>query len=520
MVSLRPHKTRARVEPFRAKRGRREAQTKTVSAPVGGWNARDAIGLMPPTDAVSLVDWWPVERNIIARRGYEEHCNIGVNAPVRTVVAYETPSASKILATCDGKLYDVTTSTAVELEDELTSEDFSTLLMGSRLIFLNGEDDPFYYDGSAVASAGLSGTGLTVSNLIYGMSFKSRMYFVEKDTQNFWYGDVRAVTGALSKFDLSTVGSFRGHLLALTAIVNDGGDGKDDLFVCLFSRGDVVVYQGSDPGGDDWNHVGTYVIGAPVSRHAILRFGNQVIIVTDRGYELLQKSIVKGQAVESKDLLSDKIQNTVSARTEQVPFSNDWRIMQYNKAKMLLVQAPINSTKAEFHVRNINTGAWSRFRLPKALSWCVNGGNAYMGSRDGKIHRFWTGGTDDGQAIALEAETAWNYLGDAGNTKTLKMLKFNASSIFFPIIYVTVNVDFKKSTRSTYIPQPTQSTPAYWDEAEWDQAYWSYGDRTQELWHDHVADGGAFSLKVRTLNATYGLSWNSVMYVYTKGGLL
>lgn len=520
MVSLRPHKHRARVEPFRAKRGRRISQTKTVPAPIGGWNARDGIGLMPPQDATSLIDWWPIERNVIARKGYELHCNIGVAAPVRTVVPYETPTSSKVLATCDGKIYDVTTSTAVELKDSLASEDFSTLLMGGRLIFVNGADDPFYYNGSATASAGLSGTGLTVSKLIHGIAFKSRMYFVEDDSQNFWYGGVSAVTGALEKFDLSLVGSFKGKLLALTSIVNDGGDGKDDLFVCIFSEGDVVVYQGSDPGGVDWNHVGTYAIGAPVSRHAIHRNGNEIVIITDRGYELLQRSLVKGQAIQSKDLLSDKIKGAVDARITQTPRSDDWRIMQYNQAKMMLVQAPINATKADYHVRNINTGAWTRFRLPKALSWCVNGGDAYMGSRDGKVHRFWVGGTDDGQAIALEGETAWNYLGDTGGNKSLNMLKFNMSSVFYPIIYVTVNVDFKKSTRSTYIEQPTQSTPAYWDDATWNAAYWSYNDRTRDLWHDHVADGTCFSVKVRTLNATYGLAWNSIMYVYEKGGLL
>ena len=30
-----------------------------IPAPVGGWNARDSLDAMPPTDAIKLVNWIP-----------------------------------------------------------------------------------------------------------------------------------------------------------------------------------------------------------------------------------------------------------------------------------------------------------------------------------------------------------------------------------------------------------------------------------------------------------------------------
>ncbi|MEC9266711.1 MAG: hypothetical protein VX464_11680 [Pseudomonadota bacterium] len=45
----------------------------TIPAPIGGWNARDAIDLMQPTDAIVLDNWYPDETEVALRRGYSLH---------------------------------------------------------------------------------------------------------------------------------------------------------------------------------------------------------------------------------------------------------------------------------------------------------------------------------------------------------------------------------------------------------------------------------------------------------------
>ena len=46
------------------------ANTASVPAPIGGWNARDSLAAMSPTDAVQLVNWFPTPTDVTMRSGY------------------------------------------------------------------------------------------------------------------------------------------------------------------------------------------------------------------------------------------------------------------------------------------------------------------------------------------------------------------------------------------------------------------------------------------------------------------
>ena len=46
------------------------AFTTSVPAPIGGWNARDSLANMSPTDAVQLVNWFPTPTDVTMRKGY------------------------------------------------------------------------------------------------------------------------------------------------------------------------------------------------------------------------------------------------------------------------------------------------------------------------------------------------------------------------------------------------------------------------------------------------------------------
>jgi hypothetical protein len=46
------------------------AKTASVPSPIGGWNARDSLANMSPTDAVQLVNWFPTPTDVTMRKGY------------------------------------------------------------------------------------------------------------------------------------------------------------------------------------------------------------------------------------------------------------------------------------------------------------------------------------------------------------------------------------------------------------------------------------------------------------------
>jgi len=61
------------------------AKTASVPAPIGGWNARDSLANMSPTDAVQLVNWFPTPTDVTMRKGYSVASILTTSTGVKTI---------------------------------------------------------------------------------------------------------------------------------------------------------------------------------------------------------------------------------------------------------------------------------------------------------------------------------------------------------------------------------------------------------------------------------------------------
>ena len=61
------------------------AQTASIPSPIGGWNARDSLAAMAPTDAVQLVNWFPTPTDVTMRRGYIAGSILTTSTGVQTI---------------------------------------------------------------------------------------------------------------------------------------------------------------------------------------------------------------------------------------------------------------------------------------------------------------------------------------------------------------------------------------------------------------------------------------------------
>ena len=61
------------------------ATTASVPAPIGGWNARDSLANMSPTDAVQLVNWFPTPTDVTMRKGYTVVSILTTSTGVQTI---------------------------------------------------------------------------------------------------------------------------------------------------------------------------------------------------------------------------------------------------------------------------------------------------------------------------------------------------------------------------------------------------------------------------------------------------
>lgn len=129
----------------------RVCQTSSITAPIGGWNARDSISAMPPTDAVSLVNFFPTPTFVQVRKGYKK-TSTGINGEVNTIMTFAGLNDQKMFASAGLTLYNVDTPIATEVltveNDKFQYVNFSNA-GGNYLVACNGEETLIYDDVNA-----------------------------------------------------------------------------------------------------------------------------------------------------------------------------------------------------------------------------------------------------------------------------------------------------------------------------------------------------------------------------------
>jgi hypothetical protein len=139
------------------------AQVQSLPAPLGGWNARDSLANMEPTDAVTLVNMFPTVSNLTMRGGYVKHAT-GLDGNAQTIMVYNYGNNSKMFAaTSSGNIYDVTSAGAVGapvvtgLTNGIWEYTNITTAGGSYIMAVNGTDSALLYNGSTWTNPSISG---------------------------------------------------------------------------------------------------------------------------------------------------------------------------------------------------------------------------------------------------------------------------------------------------------------------------------------------------------------------------
>jgi len=152
-----------------------QPRTQSIPAPIGGINARDALAEMPPTDAISMDNWFPTPSAVVTRNGVSVWAS-GLPGQVDTVMAYNGFTVRKLFAISNAGLYDVTASGAVgaSIVNGLTSNQFQWAMFnaggGNVLLAVSGSDPPMRYDG------GTQGAVVSTTNLVGGTGYVNGTY--------------------------------------------------------------------------------------------------------------------------------------------------------------------------------------------------------------------------------------------------------------------------------------------------------------------------------------------------------
>ena len=399
-----------------ASRGQRSSYRATMPAPTGGWNTRDDIGNMPAADAQVLDNWIPDVASVKPRQGFAQFASGVGSGSVDTLATFVTNlGANKFIAVGGGSIYDITSGTASSLASGLPQVPFDTVSFNNRLILVNGAAQK-EYNGTTVTDAIFSDA--ISSRFFAAHVFKNRVYYAATDELAFWYTELFASTGIITKFPLAGIAEKGGSVVAINSWTTDGGSGPDDFLTIITSKGEVLVYQGTDP-GLDFAIVGRFYVGPIVSNHAITQIYGKLFVVTERDYIYLpDQLIVKGGGKDTK--LSGAAADAVKRFKNIV----GWQAYYSANEGLLIVNVPVSNNESVQHVLNVKTGAATRFTGLNAKSWTEFGGSLYFGGVDGTVNKY-TGANDGGSAIPCIARSAPSLL----RSQSEKLIKAYQSRI-------------------------------------------------------------------------------------------
>lgn len=329
-----------------------------------------------------------------------------------------------------------------------------------------------------VASPGVKfgNTDLTTADMSFVWAYKSRLWFIQKDSLTAWYmQDADAIGGDAVRFPLAGVFTDGGSLVFgqkwSTEAGDQGGLSAQNIFVT--TQGEVAVYQGSDPSeASSWSEVGVYRVGTPMGKHAFFRGGGDLAIATSVGLVPLSKAISLDITSLNVGTVSYKIADAWSDAVQARGLLN-WQCKLWPEQKMALISPPDLSGASQpvIFVSNTETGAWCRFTGWQALCMEVFDGRLYFGSTKGQVFMANVSGTDAGSTYTGTIIPLFDDMGTPGSNKIGK----TARVVSRANVQLDPQVIYKSDFDMT-IPAPPNAVSIgavnLWGTGIWGQSVW------------------------------------------------
>jgi len=496
----------------------------SLPAPVGGWNARDSLSDMPATDAVYLNNWFPATTELQLRKGYTKWAT-GLPAEVDTLMNYESGTTGKLFAISNSAVYDVTASGAVgaALLTGLGNSRWQycniTTSGGSFLYMANGVSTPYIYNGTTWTSiTGASTpaiTGVTTTTLNNPIVFKNRVFFTQTNTLKVWYLPVLSVGGLAKSLDLSSFAYKGGSIVQHATWTIDAGYGVDDYYAVYTSKGQVVVYKGSDP-DTDFALAGVWDLGTPVGTRCMYKYGGDLLLLGKDGLTPLASEL-QSSRLDPRVAITDKIQSAVSEAITNYGSEFGWQMLFYPEENQLWLNVPNTVEKTQFAMNTI-TKNWCNYTGWNATCWELFNDQPYFGG-NGFVGRAWYTNSDNGSNINATALQSFSAFESPGQLKRFTMAKPIFRTSGSPAIYANVNIDFNLDVPTTTL-NFTPTTSGTWDSAKWDIGVWGGGLSILQQWQGLNGVGYYGAPVVKTSSQGIDVRWVSTDLVIEKGAVL
>lgn len=494
---------------------RQTALTKDLPAPIGGVNTRDSLSAMSPVDAIELINWIPQQNGLVSRQGFEEATD-GYASSIETQIPYIQGLTQVLVTASSDVLYtDDGNGTLTSLGTGFSNARWDGVKLGANMVLVNGVDAPRNFDGTVLTTPSFSGDLSTYGpeNINGIHKFRNRVYMWDTRNPDFFYGGTNSVSGAFTKFQLSRVSDTSGNIIEIKTITHNTGQGLDDYIAFILHTGEVLLYQGSDPGdAANFSLVGKFKAPPIIGKRCAVEFAGDILLLTKQ--DLIKLSDVINYTSESGGFnlqpskLSGGIANDYKAYSSNYGFS----ITTYPRGGWIIINIP-EVPNSIYHqwILNTVTGAATKFTGWNGASFGVLGDNLYFGGSE-ILYQADSGLDDNGADIVLFARTAFSNL-DSGNKKKVSNVRLYMASDGALNIALSIGYDFAFAN-----PQGVQASAtsgAEWDVATWDVDEWA---STQARLINFVTAGIGVHVSIQISLQVNGqqINWYAATYNYDR----
>ena len=358
--------------------------------------------------------------------------------------------------------------------------------------------------GGSTATAGI-GTliggspsyGITPSNFINVNVYMNRLWFVpENSTSVVYMQNVFGIQGSAVVFPLGQLMKKGGYIQAIGTWTVDTRQSVDEYIAFITSRGEVLVYQGTDPTTvSTFQLTGIYQIGSPIGRRCFTRISGDLLVITVDGVVGMSEMLSTDRSAANRVSLTSIIMNEMNLAAQSYMNNFGWQLCEYPLGTLIIMNIPVqeNAQSIQF-VMNTITGAWSRFigldetGTPNssygllANCWEVDSyDNIFFGGNDGTVYQWNVTNSDNGIPITCSVQTAYNNFGNGAQLKRYPMLQTLITTTGYPIPSIGINVDFN-TTNTLSTSQPLVDSSGIWDQVYWNQFNFPGGPATTDYW--------------------------------------
>ena len=521
-----------RPQEIKVRPGARKSAATSIAAPIGGLNARDSVANMASSDATLMENWFPKTTSVDVRLGYTAWSTF--TGICQTILVYTGVTSTSVYSCVkDGGTYSIFNSTSSgavgaavvggggATVEALTSTRFDYVMFGTSgglfLTAVNGANNPLQYDGTTWTVSGVSG-GTPADYFTVGV-YGHRMWYGVNNSLRVRYGAIDAIAGATTAYELGPLFKLGGYLNSIITLTDQNNAGLADYIAFLSSEGEIVAFTGSDPSAAaTWSLSAHFRIGRPVIKgnRSWVKWGTDAAVLCADGVYPLRKAI-QANSGSGGLTITDKIRNLLSGDLALYGAKYGWQVIVHPTGAKMIVNVPTNEDLASYqYVMNTETGSWTKYTGWTAFCFEVARDTLYAGW-NGKMVKADTGFDDAGTLITADVRQAYNYFGQRGITKHMKLLRPIMASDGAYSLGVYVNVDYKDVT-PTYLRPVGSGGGDPWG-GIWD-AVWSGSVVADLKWVGVNGVGKAIAPRIKIQTNGTIVSWSATDTVYELGGIL